>query len=215
MHAKPILVRGILLVAGVAFGSVSAPVWAQGYLGVSAGLYQPEDKEQDRTRVFDVRGGYRIRPAFGFEWSVSRVNLVDTVPFQRDPLTPGFDFDQLNLQWYLTNFDLSLQWFPKGGDFVIFGGPGVALVDAKLNATLLGVTSSKSYASNIFTSHAGVAYVWPVKEHFFVRPEARVRRYFGYKVAEPDRVERFHFSYKATDYAASLTFGWRFGSAVR
>jgi hypothetical protein len=159
-----------------------------------------------------VRGGYRIRPAFGFEWSLSRLNLVDTVPFQNDPSIPGFDFDRLNLQWYLTNFDISLQWFPQGGNFVIFGGPGVALVNAKLAATLLGVTSSKSYATNVVTSHVGVAYVWPLKERFFVRPEARVRRYFGYNVVEPSRLDRFHFSYRATDYEASLTFGWRFGS---
>jgi hypothetical protein len=212
MHAKPVLVRRILLVAGVAFGSLSAPVWAQGYLGISAGLYQPEDKEQDRTGVFDVRGGYRIRPAFGFEWSLSRLSLVDTVPFQDDPSTPGVDFDRLNLQWHLTNFDISLQWFPQRGNLVIFGGPGVALVNAKLDSTLLGVTSSKSYATNIVTAHAGVAYVWPLKERFFVRPEARVRRYFGYNVVEPSRLDRFHFSYRATDYEASLTFGWRFGS---
>jgi hypothetical protein len=213
MRVKPILIRAIsLLAAGTAFGSVWAPVRAQNYFGLSAGGYQPEDKEQNGTGVFDLRGGYRILPSLGFEWSVSRVNLTDMVPFRSDPLVPGFDFDQLELQSYLSTLDLSFQWFPRGGNLVVFGGPGVALLDGTLKVTFLGESSSRYYVSNIFTTHAGLAYVKPIKGHFFLRPEARVRRYFGYKVVEPDRVERFHLSYKGTDYQAALTFGWRFGS---
>jgi hypothetical protein len=212
MRAKPVLIRVILLVAGVVLGSVSAPVWAQGYLGVSAGLYQPEDGGQDRTETFDVRGGYRIRPQFGFEWSLSRVKLTDIVPFTDDPSLPGFDFDELNLRTNLTNLDLSLQWFPKGGNFVVFGGPGVALLDAEIEVLFLGERFTDSDNNNIFTAHAGIAYVWPVTKRFFVRPEARVRRYFGYDITEPDPVEVFYYSYKATDYQAGVTFGLRFGS---
>lgn len=211
MRAKPMLVRGILLMACLALGSVSAPVWAQGYIGVSAGFYQPEDEGQDRTEVFDVRGGYRIRPAFGLEWSLSRVSLMDTVPFQEDPTIPGVDFDALSLELDINNLDLSLQWFPRGSNFVIFGGPGVAQLGAQLDVTFLGGTFVDSDTTNIFTGHAGVAYVWPIKNGFFIRPEARVRRYFGSDVDEPDPVEGFFFDYKAIDYQAGLTFGWRFG----
>lgn len=211
MRTKPMLVRRILLIACVALGSVSAPVLAQGYVGVSAGFYQPEDEGQDQTEVFYVRGGYRIRPAFGLEWSLSRVSLTDTVPFQDDPSIPGFDFDTLNLGLDLTNLDLTFQWFPRGGNFVIFGGPGVAQLSAELDATFLGVGFVESDTTNIFTGHAGVAYEWQLKNGFFIRPEARVRRYFGSDVDEPDPVEGFFYDYKAIDYEAGLTFGWRFG----
>ena len=212
MRTKPVLVHGILLTAGVVFGGVLAPVRAQGYFGVSAGLYRPEDPKQDRTEDFDVRCGYRIRPAFGFEWSLNRVHLADTVPFQSNPSVPGVDFDRLNLQLDLYTLDLSLQWFPQGGHFVVFGRPGVALLDSRLDVTFLGRKGTDPDNTNIITAHTGLAYEWQLKDRFFVRPEARVRHYFGYEVNRADRVEGFYYSYKATDYQAGLTFGWRFGS---
>lgn len=202
----------VLLSMALGVCAVSAPAAAQGYFGVSAGLYQPEDKEQKSTEVYDVRAGYRIRPQLGFEWSLSRLDLTDTVPFGDDPTIPGIDFDSLNLKLALYNFDLSLQWFPRGGNLVVFGGPGVAQIDADLVVTFFGETFTVPDRTNIFTAHAGVAYVWKIGDHFFVRPEARARRYFGYDVTEPDRVEGFYYSYKALDYQAGLTVGWRFGS---
>jgi hypothetical protein len=190
----------------------AAPVRAQGYFGVSAGLYQPADSEQERTEIFDLRGGYRVRPQAGFEWSLSRLHLTDTVPFEGNPSIPGIDFDSLNLKLDLYTLDLSLQWFPRGGSFVVFGGPGVAQLNADLVVTFFGDTFSVPDRTNIVTAHAGVAYLWKIGDHYFVRPEARMRHYFGYDVTEPDRIEGFYYSYKATDYQAGLTVGWRFGS---
>lgn len=210
MRTKPVSVCAILLFAGAVLGG--APVGAQGYVGVSAGLYQPEDAEQDVTQDFDVRVGYRIRPALGFEWSLSRVSLADTVPFQDDPTIPGIDFDEISLQLDLYNLDLSLQWFPGKGNFVVFGGPGISLLDSELTVTFLGGTGTDPDNTTLVTAHAGLAYVWRIKDRFFIRPEARVRHYFGTEVNEPDRVEAFYYSYKATDYEAGLTFGWRFGT---
>ena len=189
-----------------------APVWAQGYFGLSTGLYEAQDREQERTGVFDLRGGYRVRPRGGFEWSLSRLNLTDTVPFQDSPTVPGIDFDSLKLKLGLYTLDLSLQWFPAGGNFVVFGGPGAAQLDADLVVTFFGKTFTVSDRANIFTAHAGMAYVWNIDDHFFVKPEARVRRYFGNVVTEPDRIEGFYYSYRATDYQAGVTAGWRFGS---
>jgi hypothetical protein len=191
---------------------LSAPVAAQGYIGISAGLYEPEDREQERTEVYDVRAGYRIRPQLGLEWSLSRLSLTDTVPFQEDPTIPGIDFDTLNLQLRLYTFDLSLQWFPKGGRFVVFGGPGVAQLDADLVVTFFGDTFTAPDRTNLFTTHAGIAYVWSINHHLFVRPELRARHYYGYEVTEPDRIEGFYYSYEATDYQAGLTVGWKIGS---
>jgi hypothetical protein len=209
MYAKPLWV---LLSASLELCAFSALAEAQGHFGLSAGLYEPEDREQQRTEVYDVRGGYRVRPQIGFEWSLSRLHLTDTVPFQGSPTIPGIDFDSLKLKLALNTLDLSLQWFPKGGSFIVFGGPGVAQLDADLVVTFFGETFTVSDRTNILTAHAGIAYMWKIDNHFFVMPEARVRHYFGYLVTEPDRLEGFEYSYKATDYQAGLTVGWRFGS---
>jgi hypothetical protein len=197
-----------LLLAGIVLGSFAAPARAQFYFGASTGLYQPEDQGESGTPVFDLRGGYRIRPQIGFEWSFSRLTLEESV----DPASLPFDFDLLDLSADLSNFDLSVQWFPGKGNFVIFGGPGVAMIDARLDVVFIGVPFQASDITNIFTTHAGVAYTWRVYDGFFIQPEARVRRYFGADLSAPSAIEGFRYSYRATDYAAGLTVGWRFGS---
>lgn len=202
MRANPMIVSGILLMAAVA----AAPASAQFHFGVSAGMYQPEDGSGSPT--FDVRGGYRVRPTVGFEWSFNRVEVEETV----DPATLPFDFDLFNLTTDLTNFDLSVQWFPRNGNLVVFGGPGIAMIDSRVNVIFIGVPFTDSDITNIFTLHAGAGYAWPLGNGFFVLPEVRVRRYFGAEVKTPSAVEGFRFSYQATDFEAGLTFGWRFGS---
>ena len=208
MRAKSILGRRILLVAGVAFASVSAPALAQFHLGASAGLYQPEGEGKSSEQILSVRGGYRIRPQVGFEWSFSRLTLEE----RADPASLPFDFDQFALSADLSNFDLSVQWFPRQGNFVVFGGPGVAMIDARLDVVFIGVPFQANDVTNIFTVHAGAGYAWQLRRGFFVQPEIRVRRYFGADLSEPSALEGFRFSYRATDFDAGLAFGWRFGS---
>lgn len=208
MFVKSILVRAILLAAGIAFGCVSAPASAQFYFGVSAGMYQPEDEGKSSTEIFDVRGGYRVRPRIGFEWSFSRVTLDETV----DPAILPFDFDEFNTTADLTNLDLTVQWFPRGGNFVVFGGPGIAMMDSRINVVFIGVPFTDTDITNIFTAHAGVGYAWQLGNGFFILPEVRARRYFGAEVKAPSAVEGFRFSYQATDIEGGLTVGWRFGS---
>ena len=70
--------------------------------------------------------------------------------------------------------------------------------------------ASESDSSNIFTAHLGLAYQWQIGDRFFVRPEARVRRYFDDE-ASLSEDDSLAVSYKATDYEASLILGWRFG----
>ncbi|HYH45604.1 MAG TPA: outer membrane beta-barrel protein, partial [Thermoanaerobaculia bacterium] len=205
---KSFLVRGILLVAAVALGCASAPASAQFYFGVSAGMYQPEGQGKSGTDIFDVRGGYRVRPQVGFEWSFSRVTLEETV----DPAILPFDFDLFNVSADLTNLDLSVQWFPRNGNFVVFGGPGIAMIDSRINVVFIGMPFTDSDITNIFTAHAGLGYAWQLGNGFFILPEVRARRYFGAEVTEPSAVEGFRFSYQATDFGAGLTVGWRFGS---
>jgi hypothetical protein len=184
-----------------------SPLWAQGYVGVSAGLYSPEDSDQDRTEVFGVRGGYRFRPNFGFEANLSRVDLDDTIPPEENPGFPLFDFD---FQVDLTNLDVSLQWFPGRRNLVIYGGPGLARLESEVKGTFFGFPISESDSSDIVTAHAGVAYEWHVTDRFLVRPEVRIRHYFDDKI-DPEE-ESFAVSYESTDYEGNLVFAWRFGA---
>lgn len=210
MRTQSIWIIGALLVAGLVFGGGSAPASAQYSFGVSGGFYLPEDDELDETEVFGIRGGYRFRPDFGVEATLSRVDLADTIPPDDELPLPGFDLD---FQVDLYNLDLSLQWFPRGGNFVVFGGPGVARIESELDVFFFGATFSESDSSNIFTAHAGLAYQWQITDRFFIRPEARVRRYFDDEAdLSGDEEVEFEIAYEATDYEASVIFGWRFGS---
>jgi hypothetical protein len=185
MGTKPILVRSMVLVMGMALGGVSAPAWGQGYLGVAAGVYDPDDESQERTEVYGLRGGYRFRPQLGVEASLSVVDLGDTIP-EDDPPIPDFDID---LEVELYTLDVSMQWFPRGGNLVVFGGPGAARIRARSEVSFFGGTFSDSTTSNIFTAHAGLAYSWQISDRFFLRPEARVRRYFDDDTRELFRKE--------------------------
>lgn len=204
MRVSRTSLAGLLLIAGLIAGGASAPVMAQGYFGLTAGFYQSEEDDADLVEFYGIRGGYRFDPRFGFEGSVTRLDLADAFDVDGD-----FFFPDFNLEIDITNLDLSLQWFPGGGNFVIFGGPGVALLDADVSVTLFGERFSESESSNILTAHAGLGYSWQIGDRFFIRPEARVRHYFDDEIDE-DEVDDFAIAYEATDYEAGLTFGWRF-----
>lgn len=175
MGARSIGVMGILLMVGLMLGGDSAPAEAQGSFGISGGIYVPEDDELDNTEVFGIRGGYRFAPQFGIEASLSRVELIDGFPGDDEPSIPELEID---LQVDLDNLDLSLQWFPRGGNLLVFAGPGLARIDAEAEFRFSGATIRDSVSDEILTAHAGLAYDWQIGEHFFIRPEARARRYF-------------------------------------
>lgn len=203
MRAKPIWCIGIFLIASIIAGPV--PARAQGgHVGIFGGFYEPGDEELDGAEVFGLRGGYRFNPTFGFEGSLSRIDLLDA--HQDAILDFGFD-----VRVDLYNLDLSLQWFPRGGRFVVFGGPGVARLDSEIDVITLIGSFSESDASDIFTAHAGLGYDWQLGDRFFLRPEARVRRYFDDEDESLFLEDGISVAYKATDYEATLTFGWRLG----
>lgn len=204
MRASRAFLVGSLLAVGFVFGGASAPILAQGHFGITGGLYEPDEDGTDQTEFYGVRGGYRFNPMFGFEASLTRLDLADTFDVEDDPFFPEFDVD---LEFELTNLDLSVQWFPGGGNFVVFGGPGIARLESEVSVTFLGQRFSESESSNILTAHAGVGYAWTVGDRFFIRPEARVRSYFD---DDDNGDDDFEVSYDSTDYEVGLTFGWRF-----
>jgi len=210
MSKRSIWVIAVLLLAGLMAGGAAAPAGAQGSLGISAGTYQPDDDELDSTEVFGIRGGYRFNPNFGIEANLSRVDLADSIPTDNESELPDLNVD---FKVDLYNLDLSLQWYPRGGHFLVFAGPGVAQIDARVDFRIFGTTISDSDTSQIFTAHAGLAYDWQINDRFFIRPEARVRRYFDDDPrASEDQGTFIAVSYDATDYEAGIVFGWRIGS---
>lgn len=209
MAAKRACMLGVLLFAGLVLGGAWAPAWAQGHFGLAAGLYLPEDDEADNTEVFGLRGGYRFGPRFGFEANLARVDLADAFQLEDEPSIPELDLDA---QFDLYNLDLSFQWFPGGRNFVIFAGPGLARLDAEVSLRFLGQRFSESATENILTAHVGAGYSWQIGDRFFIRPEARVRRYFDDEISDEDLEEDVEISYDATDYEVGLMFGWRLGS---
>ncbi|HWN42174.1 MAG TPA: porin family protein [Thermoanaerobaculia bacterium] len=210
MSIRSTWILGALLIAFL--GSATAPAEAQGSIAIAGGIYQPEEEDDadlDTTEVFGIRGGYRFRPNLGFEASLSRVDLADTLPLDDEVAPPGFGID---LAVDITNLDLSLQWYPGGGNFVVFGGPGFSRLDGEVSITFFGDTLTDSDTADVLTAHAGLGYEWQVTDQFFIRPEARVRRYFDDENDIGDDEEILNVSYEATDYEASVVFGWRFGS---
>jgi hypothetical protein len=211
MRAGSIPLAGLLVVAGLALRPVEAE--AQGSVGLSGGMYLPEDSEADRTEVFGLRGGYRPGPNFGLELNLSQVDLGDTIPADDsdNPFPQLFDFD---FDAALTNLELSVQWFPGAGSFAVFGGPGLARLDVDLTATVFGQRFSESETADILTAHAGIAYEWRIGRSFYLRPEARVRRYFDDEIEDDGSFDdELEVSYRATDYEANVVLGWRIGGS--
>lgn len=212
MHARSITIVEILLFMGAVSGIVSPPVEAQGFLGASGGVYHPEKGDRDYIETFGLRGGYRFNPYFGLEGSLSQVNLDETIGNG----IPFLDISRLELG-RLDNLDLSLQWFPSGGNFLLFGGIGGSRLDStlKIRDPFFGQSLSLSDTSYMFTAHAGLAYQWQIGDRFILRPEARVRHYGGQdpktRISGAYRTTDHVGTYRATDYEAGLTFGWRFG----
>ena len=87
--------------------------------------------------------------------------------------------------------DASIQWFPGGGNFALFGGLGFATVDVDIVGTPPDVSDDS------LTYHAGVSYLWQVGEKFYVRPDVRVRDFDG-------------DLYDNLDTEAAIGFGWNF-----
>lgn len=182
----------------------AGPAWAQGHAGVFGGIYEPEDA--DSTEIFGLRGGYRFHPNFGFEASLGRVDLADAIPDDDG----GFPlFVSADLQIDLDVLDLSFQWFPTGGGLVVFGGPGWSRIDFDLEVDVFDTVFRFSDSEDMLTAHAGVGYEWDLGERFYVRPEGRVRHFFG---DDLDESEDSSISYQSTDWEATVTFGFRFGA---
>lgn len=162
---------------------VSAPAQAAGYnFEVYAGYYVPGLSELDNDLTFGARFGGRPSDRFGWQLSAGTFDLNGE---EDRPLagTVG-DADAVLV-------DGSFQWFPGGGNFAIFAGPGFASVNVDLEGT------TKDESDDAFTLHAGISYLMQLGTSFYIRPDVRFRDFQGNV-------------YEKTDTEATLAFGWSF-----
>jgi hypothetical protein len=206
----------VLLVMAFLVGSAAAPAGAQEkqvgqkHVGLSAGLYQPQEEDTDFTGVFGARAGYRFLPDFGFEASLSGADLAATLP---DADTSGDPIVDFQFDFYALNLELSLQWFPKyswSRNVIVFGGAGMSRLEADISGIIFDIPITDKDVSNIFTVHTGIAYDWRVGDRFFLRPELRYR--YLVDDDEFDANDSFTLVYDASGPEANMIFGWRLDS---
>lgn len=190
----------LLVVAGL-----PTPAQAQASLGLFGGVYEPEDGDQ--VEIWGLSGEYRFNASFGLEASLGSVELPDS--FSSCPrgtycialVDPALVVTPVEVDAY--TLDLSAAWRPRGGDAVLFAGPGVALFDytAKSGFEPAGFESREE----IVTLHAGVGYEWSTGGRLSVRPEVRARHYLAEAIGAG-------FAYTEsgqTDVQLSVSLGWR------
>lgn len=183
------------------------PAWGETEIGVFKGLYEPEG--EDTVDVWGVSGEYRLNRNLGFGASLSSIDLPDQVSscprgtFCIADEAIALVVTPVEVDAYA--LDLSASWRPRGGDAVLFAGPGVAMYDY----TAQGGFEPPGFESReeIFTFHAGVGYEWNTGGRFSVRPELRGRHYFAESVERGFILEQS----SSTDLQLSVSLGWRFG----
>ena len=179
--SKKLFLLGIALMM-VMVGTSAPAVAGQAHLEVYGGYYVPGQSELDDDLVFGLRFGGR--PAEKFGWQVAG-GVFDLNGEQDRPAAGTIGDANAFL------IDASFQWFPGGGNFALFGGPGFSSVDIDLEGT------TQDASDDTFTLHIGASYLWQIGESFYIRPDVRFRDFQG-------------DIYDKTDTEASLAFGWNF-----
>ncbi len=115
--------------------------------------------------TFGVRAGRRQADNWGWELSLGKFDVDDAA--ERLERRAGIDISL----WLL---DLSLKYYPGGGAFFFYGGPGAAIVDLTIDSNDARVVDdSKTEVSG----NLGLGYLFNVGESAFVRIDGKVRFY--------------------------------------
>lgn len=142
----------LIAVALVTPRSALAQDHTGGTFEIVVGGYFPQDDALDNEPIYGLRGGYRYSSKWAFEGSAVR--------YSTQPV-PAIDLD-------LTLVDASVKWYPTGGAFLVFAGPGWAFAEAKL-AGFLSVTDDS------FTAHLGLGAEIPLSRRLYLRTDGRAR----------------------------------------
>jgi hypothetical protein len=176
----------IALLAGLALAGISTPASAEGWnFQLFAGYFLPEELDEDLT--YGLRFGHRGAGNWGWAAAGSWFDVADSQGFS------GFKVDA-----DIVHVDFSLNYYPGGGDFYFFGGPGWA----SGNVDVPG--STEDLSDDVFSLHVGLGYEANVNDSFFIPIDARARWYelegFG-----PDGGKDNQITYEAT-----VGLGFRF-----
>ncbi|MEA3292339.1 MAG: outer membrane beta-barrel protein [Pseudomonadota bacterium] len=136
--------------------------------------------------TFGVRLGQRVADTWGWETSLGYFDVDEAAERLED--RSGIDIS-------LLLFDLSFMYYPGGGNFFLYGGPGIAgtNLDIDHNGVQVADESSTELSGNV-----GLGYFFDVGESAFIRLDAKIRYFEGdYYEAAPD-----------SEFTAAL--GWDF-----
>jgi outer membrane protein with beta-barrel domain len=180
MSKKLLLLSAAVMMMVV--GGVAPAAAGQPHLELYAGYYVPGQSAFDDDLTFGLRFGGRPTERFG--WQVSG-GVFDLNGEEDRPLQGRVGDANAFL------VDASFQWFPGGGNFAVFGGPGFSSIDIDHEG------STQDTSDDTFTLHIGASYLFQIGESFYLRPDVRFRDFQG-------------DVYDKTDTEASLAFGWNF-----
>ena len=177
----------LCVLAALALFGVASPKAAQAWdFELIAGYFLPEELDEDLT--YGLGFGSRINESFGWNARYMWFDVADS---------QGFGGQTVDAD--LANIDLSFMWYPTGGGFSVFAGPGWTTADIDVPGT------ATDLSDDVFTINAGVAYEAMITETFYIKPDFRLRWYelegFG-----PDGGKQSQLNYEAT-----VALGWRFG----
>jgi hypothetical protein len=100
----------------------------------------------------------------------------------------------------LRHYDFSFNWYPTGGGFILFGGPGWAT--GKIQD--IPGTGGQKFSDDVFSLHVGVAWEGMLTERIYVKPDFRARWYelegFGPAGGKESQL----------NYEVTVALGWRF-----
>lgn len=135
--------------------------------------------------TFGARGGRRVDRNWGWEVSFGFFDADEAA--ERLENRSGIDMSM----WFL---DLSLMWYPGGGNFFFYGGPGGAGVDLEIERAGRQVfdDSSSEWSGNL-----GLGYVFEIGRTTFLRLDGKFRFY------EADQ-------YEGPDSEFTVALGWDF-----
>lgn len=187
-RSKWSLLAGALLLLVLATPALAGNTSLEGQFG-----YYDPDSVNKNSQVYGLAVGYDVSPRFGMLLSGGVIDLEDDY----------LGVNDADLQLGLGLLDLSFVWYPTGGSFYIFGGPGYATV--KLEIDIPGSNNDIDESETSFTVNGGLGYRWIVNDHFFVRPELKARWFDGqdFKATQAK-------SYEGLDVQYTLGLGWRF-----
>lgn len=135
--------------------------------------------------TFGARGGKRVDKNWGWEISLGFFDVDDAA--ERLEGRTGIDMSMLFL-------DLSLMWYPGGGNFFIYGGPGGARVDLEIED---GGRQVFDDDSTEWSGNLGLGYAFEIGRSTFLRVDGKFRFY------ESDQ-------YEGPDSEFTIALGWDF-----